>query len=355
MSQKENILIIGGYGKVGSVISTRLGEYFPQKVFAVGRDYYKAQALSSQTNGNVLPLTFDLTDHQIDENFFDDVQLVVMCVDQSDTRFVRACLERGINYIDITANAEFLFEIEQLDELAKKSGATAILSVGLSPGITNIMGKFSENLLGNLKEFNIFILLGLGEDHGGAAVQWVVDNLYKDFRVLKDHKAIKVRSFHERLEVNYPGIGNRLAYRFDFADQHVLARTLKIGSVSTWLSFDINGVAKGLANLQKVGGRRFLNYPPIKKLAVYLFNKIKIGSNVFIIKTVAKNSGNDLVLTVLGENESEATGIITASVAKRLISSKPEAGVFHIEEFIEPEEFLDEVSKEIPRLKIISG
>ncbi len=80
-----------------------------------------------------------------------------------------------------------------------------------------------------------------------------------------------------------------------------------------------------------------------------------MGSNVFIIKTVAKNSGDDFVLTALGKNESEATGIVTALVAKRLLSSKPDAGVYHIEEIIEPEEFLDKVSKEIPQLKIISG
>ena len=69
----------------------------------------------------------------------DGVALVVICLDQTGTGFVEQCLSRKIGYVDISADYSFLSEVEKLDDLAKRNGVTAMLSVGVAPGLTNML------------------------------------------------------------------------------------------------------------------------------------------------------------------------------------------------------------------------
>ncbi len=43
---KDNILVIGGYGKVGTLISTHLAQLFPKKIIVAGRNLKRAEQLS---------------------------------------------------------------------------------------------------------------------------------------------------------------------------------------------------------------------------------------------------------------------------------------------------------------------
>jgi len=65
----------------------------------------------------------------------------VVCVEQHDTRFVEACLLRGLDHVEISASHDFLQRVEALDPLASKSGSRCILSVGLAPGVTNLLAR----------------------------------------------------------------------------------------------------------------------------------------------------------------------------------------------------------------------
>ncbi len=160
---KGSILIVGGYGAVGKIISTELGNLFPKKIIVAGRNYLKARDLSIELNQNVLPLELDISSISANDKRLNDISLVIMCIDQENLSFVTQCIERGINYIDITANYNFLSKIERLNDLARKHNSTVVLSVGLAPGLTNLLAKRSSENIKNIQFVNIYILLGIGE------------------------------------------------------------------------------------------------------------------------------------------------------------------------------------------------
>lgn len=95
--------MVGGYGAVGRVISTSLAERLPGRVIAAGRSMEKAQALASTTQKRILPAQLDVSQPDAQAAMWDNASVVVMCLDQPDTRFVELCLQKGIDYIDITA------------------------------------------------------------------------------------------------------------------------------------------------------------------------------------------------------------------------------------------------------------
>jgi saccharopine dehydrogenase (NAD+, L-lysine forming) len=99
-------LIVGGYESVGHTIAEELATVSdkPGAVVIPGRDGTKATAVASELGDNVSGVTFDLQETESYARVLEDVDQVIMCVGQSGTAFVEACLEQGIDYVDITAS-----------------------------------------------------------------------------------------------------------------------------------------------------------------------------------------------------------------------------------------------------------
>jgi len=76
-------------------------------------------------------------------------------------------------------------------------------------------------------------------------------------------------SFLDGRKTDFGGsLGNRTAYRFNFADQHILTRTLSVSTVSTRLCFDNPFVTRALAILKRIGMLKLLDIQWIRDFAV---------------------------------------------------------------------------------------
>lgn len=123
-----------------------------------------------------------------------------MCLDLRDTGFVQACIDHQVDYVDITADYSVIAGIEKLSP----AGSTVVLSVGLAPGLTNMLAKQGKQRLDTARLADIYVLLGLGEAHGRAAIEWTIDNLAADFSVLEYGRKRQVASFTEGKKRVFP-------------------------------------------------------------------------------------------------------------------------------------------------------
>ena len=340
------ILVVGGYGSVGRIICTDLGNRFPGQVVAAGRNYRKASEFSSETEGNVLPQVIDIFgDHGWNE-VLSDVTVVVMCIDQRDTNFIEECTRRGIHYVDITATYEFLAKIEALDTEARKHGATIVLSVGLAPGLTNLLAAHCKSELDEIRNAEIFIMLGLGEVHGEASNRWVIEKMNAKYIVTQAGGDKHVSGFQSGKKTLFPDdIGRRTAFRFNFSDQHTISKTLAIPSASTWLCFDSPLMTYLFAFYRKVGLFGLLRFRSIREGLVRILNTFHFGSDRFAIKVdamgVVHQRQASYDCSILGRGEGRTTGLVAAEVAQRLYSASFTPGVFHIEQLFDPVEFIE--------------
>jgi len=349
---KGNILIVGGYGGVGRVISTTLGDRFPGQVVVAGRNYQKAQDFASKTNNKVIPAKLDISRmDEVGSSLDDNVALVVMCVENQDTQFVEQCINRGIHYVDISATYELLSQIEPLDSKAQKHGSTVILSVGLAPGLTNLLASHCTSVLDEVLHVDIFLLLGMGEVHGESSNQWVVDNLNSEYSVRQSGVEKRVQTFGEFKQTVFPGgAGKRSAFRFNFSDQHTVVRTLGVDSASTWACFDSAFFTWFFYFEKKLGLFNLLRFETMKRMYLKLLGSIHIGSDLFIAQVVANGTvdgkSTSYTCSVSGHGEGRMTGLVAAKVAEHLYTSTAPAGVLHIEQlFDQPRVFIEEVSK----------
>lgn len=352
------ILVVGGYGGVGRTVSATLGERFPGRVVVAGRSMQKAQDFVRGSDNRLVPLKLDVSlVDEIGAALDDGVSMAVMCVEQKDTRFVEQCIERGIHYVDISATDELLTQIESLNSKAREHGSTVLLSAGLAPGVTNLLVSQAAAELDEVENVDIFILLGLGEVHGESSNRWVLDNLNSEYTVRQSGMNKTVKAFGEFKKTVFPGdAGKRSAFRFDFSDQHTVARTLGIDSASTWMCFDSAALTWFLYVEKKLGLLSLLRFPIVKRMYLKLFGSIHVGSEVFILQVVAngirEGKPSTYTCSVSGQGEAHATGLVATQVAEHLYTSNTPSGVFHIEQiFDQPKEFIANLSTRVPALE----
>jgi hypothetical protein len=333
------IVVVGGYGAVGQIVATLLGEWFPGQVVVAGRDLSRARELTGRVGHGLIPHRLDVDRPDDVDSTLRDARLVVMCVERANETLARECLRRGIGYVDICATAPVLAAIGRLHETAVSTAATAVLSVGLAPGLTNVLARRCVDRLPSARSVDITVLLGAGGDHGPDSVRWTV-------RQLGERAVRNGASSARRARTWLPGFGRRRAYAFPFSDQHTLSTTLGV-PVTTRLCFDsalLTGLlfsvrATGFFSLvRRVGGDRLLSAA---------LSGLRIGTDRFLVHAVATGGDGERVWYAAGgHQESRATAIVTAHVARRLYHGGLPSGVHHLDQLVDAKAFLDELPRE---------
>ncbi len=351
----KGILIVGGYGQVGFFIAQRLAPLFPDRVSIAGRNIDKAKAASARIGYGVNGRAIDIFSEQ-STAALDGVALVVVCLDQNHTHFVEQCLSRGIHYVDISAEYDFQSRIEKLDSLAKQNSATAMLSVGVAPGLTNMLAARVHERMEHVEQIDILIELGLGDQHGQAALEWMIDNLSAEFEIKQDGRTRAVKSFGDRINISLPGQKkNSFAYRFNFSDQHVIASAFNLPNVSTWLRFDNRFATFMVAKLSQTGLSKMLKWPLLRKAAIWLFMNVHIGSDICGVAARASGRTSEgaktLTLGLIGNNEAQMTAIVAAETARQVFEGDLPAGVLHSNQAIALDPVISALKKELPTLQ----
>ncbi len=322
----DGILIVGGYGAVGTVIATALLPQFHEQIILAGRNGTRAAQLAARLGQGVRWRIVDAAGPLDYDAVFNDVGYVVLCLDVPDIEFVRQCFQRGIHYVDISAEYPILAAIAGLDKVAKQQGTAAVISVGLVPGLSNLMARHSLRFADPIEHFDSAILAGLGEKHGAAGSSWVL-NHFND------------ASGQQRFQFGAP-YQQKLTYRFAFSDQYTLPQTLPIAGAATWLGFDSLLMTRliGLARLPIVRG--LFRQDAIKRLLLNLTQRRQFGSEEFVLTTRARGAKGTYQAWLRGTREVDVTGLVTAEVVRRIVLQPPAPGVHHIEQLFRLEDFL---------------
>lgn len=355
VDSKNNILVVGGYGQVGRVVSLWLGQHYPGRVIAAGRSFEKAQSLAAETSGRVRPLQLDLDNPSDDKALLDGVRVAVASLERpGDDPFVRACLAHGVHYVEVGASFEALQRVLLLDSVAQGSGAAAVASTGLIPGLSNLLAAHLAGKLDHTHSLDIYVMLGLGDTHGVDAIRWMLANADRRFTVQTPDGPQTVESLTDPKQVTFPGEHQpRTAYRFDIADQHVLPATTGAAGASTRLCFDVRSVTWLLAGLKRVGlVKAFQRLDPA--MVAGMLGRVKFGSDRFALQVEATGmaEGQALVLAAgaTGRGEAHATGIITALTAEALYQGHIPLGVHHVEQVIRVARWRERLENEGIRL-----
>lgn len=321
MSPRSAIVVVGGYGQVGSRVA-RLLSMRGLDVTIAGRDGARADAVARVIGcGHA---TIDLRARDTWERAVPKSATVLCCVDQDDVEFVRWAVSRGCDYVDVTASDDFFRPVESLTDAAAAAGSTVVLSVGLAPGMTNLLTRLCAEQLEQCSDVQIAILLGLGDRHGDAAIEWTLDRLG---RVPDSSSLVRVR-FPSRSSSCW-------AVPFDIADHHVVKRTLGIERATTVVTLESSFWTRTAVALRAVLRRR-----TIRRMVGRFAGRGLLGSEGWALAVEANGLKGGLPhrarATLTGDREVDATALVAARVIE-LLPNYRRPGVHHLEQMIDIE------------------
>lgn len=163
-------LLVGGYGVVGKLVADLLDGTVPGRELVIaGRDPRRAQAVAGALRDG-RGVRLDLEEDSTWEPALAGVGSVLVFA-ESDQRFARACIERGLTYVDVTPTPKSVRALLGLDEIARRCGSRARVGVGLAPGLSTALTL--ELLRGrDATEVTQIVELHVLDEYGALAQAW---------------------------------------------------------------------------------------------------------------------------------------------------------------------------------------
>ncbi|MBO8182687.1 MAG: saccharopine dehydrogenase NADP-binding domain-containing protein [Archaeoglobus sp.] len=144
---------------------------------------------------------------------------------------LKASIEEGINYVDICDDLDATIEQLKLSDLAKEKDVSAVIGMGSSPGLANLLAKFCENFM-EVESVDIYHAHGGEETEGAAVVKHRIHSMKMDIPVFLDGEFKNVRLFEEsgkalEEEVEFPEIGTFRVYAYPHPETITLPKYIK--------------------------------------------------------------------------------------------------------------------------------
>lgn len=337
MVDKDKILIIGGYGTVGSIVSRQLALQYPSKIIVRGRNKDKAQMLIEQNGLNAKAIYLDVEKERLKEVDFNEIHTAVSCIETMNISFILECLQFNINYTEVGASFKAHKRFFELSDYIDNADCLVIPSVGLVPGLSNILAFNGAKQFAEIDEIHTYVILGLGESHGVDSVRWMLEKANSSFKIKTKKGSVGVKGFtHPRSTRLLNEQRERTFYLFDFSDHHAIPLLVDTKAIDTRIGFDSKVITYLFYLFQKIGVLKwFKNISPKRFKKVLDF--IRIGSERFGLQIEINGKDSlgmqySIKYLATGENEALATATATSYASELMYLNKTQKGLKHIEE-----------------------
>jgi len=209
--------IVLGSGLVGNLIVKDLAINSGFQVTVADIDENKLNKLTEEVG--VKGIKADLSDSEVIKKIVTDQDIVIGAMPGFlGFNMLRSVIERGKNVVDISFMAE---DPLSLDELAKKNGVTAVVDMGVAPGMSHMIVGYVDSLLDESE--NATILVGglpvVREWPYEYKIAWspkdVLEEYIRPARLVEGGKIIEKPALSDLELVDLPKIGTLEAFNTD--------------------------------------------------------------------------------------------------------------------------------------------
>lgn len=234
----SKITVLGGCGVVGSIAAQTLisSGVFSEVAIADARI---AQARRMVRKWGLPPssaVELDAEDPKSIRKVIAGSSLVLNCVGpfyRYGPGILKAVIGARINYVDVCDDLDATEKLLDLDGDARKARVSALIGMGSSPGVANLLVRFcADALLDQVESVDIYHAHGGEEVEGPAVVKHRIHSMQMDIPMFLDGRFKKVRMFEnsgKRLEeeVDFRDVGRYRVYAYPHPETITLPKYLK--------------------------------------------------------------------------------------------------------------------------------
>jgi saccharopine dehydrogenase-like NADP-dependent oxidoreductase len=177
---------------------------------------------------------------------------------------LRAAIAAGCNYLDICDDWEPSLEMLALHASARAAGVVAVIGMGASPGLSNLLAAMAARELDEVHTivtgWNIEAAQPeeAGPAPASAALAHGVRQMTGAIRVVRDHQQVDEPPL-KRTAIAYPGLGQRSAWTFGHPEPLTLTRTFRDAATSLNATLATPGLITALKALRWAADHRLLS------------------------------------------------------------------------------------------------
>jgi len=239
---EPNYLIYGAYGYTGELIA-REAVARGQRPILGGRDREKVEALAAELT---LPhRSFSLDDPATVAAGLDGMAAVLHCAgpfERTAKPMVRACLETGTHYLDITGEMAVFEALAALDGKAREAGVMLLPGAGFDVVPTDCLAAHLARRLPGATELELGFQ-ALGRLSRGTATT-MIENLGRGGAVRREGKITPVPTAWKSREIDFAGpfalgdrgAGPRQAVTIPWGDVSTAWHSTGIPNITVWLA-----------------------------------------------------------------------------------------------------------------------
>jgi len=232
------ITVLGGCGAVGSIaVKTLASDDTFSKIVIGDIDVQKAKKLASELGPEkISAIKVDASDPDSIKEAIKGSSVVLNCIGpfyEFGPRVLKATIDSGINYVDICDDFDATEKILAMDKDAKKAGISALIGMGSSPGVANVLVRFcADTLLDEVESVDIYHAHGGEQEEGPAVVKHRIHSMIIGVPVFLDGKFKTVSLFEDsgkslEEEVNFQDVGKFRVYAYPHPETITLPRYIK--------------------------------------------------------------------------------------------------------------------------------
>jgi saccharopine dehydrogenase (NAD+, L-lysine-forming) len=171
----SRVTVLGGGGAVGSIAAKTLTSsgVFSDIVVADINMAAAKKVVKEAKGVEVTAVEFSAESPESIRKAINGSEVVLNCVGpfyKYGPTILKTVIEAGINYVDVCDDFDATEALLAMDEKAKKPGVSALIGMGSSPGVANVLVRFcADSLLDEVESVDIYHAHG-GEKIEGAAV-----------------------------------------------------------------------------------------------------------------------------------------------------------------------------------------
>jgi lysine 6-dehydrogenase len=189
-----HIIVLGGAGAMGRVTVRALTGY-PDVDRVIIADYHEGRArdlAASLHSGKVEPVQVDVNDESRLRGLLRGADVALSAVDYVyNLPILKACIAEQVHYADLGGLFHMTRTLMALHNEAEAAGITAILGMGGSPGITNLLARAAADQLDRVD--SIRVELGSSDSTPSMAplvapysIRTILDEFTKEPQVFQD-------------------------------------------------------------------------------------------------------------------------------------------------------------------------
>lgn len=170
----------------------------------------------------------------------------------------RAAIAAQVSLVDVSDDWAATLELLALDQEARQAGITAIIGLGASPGVTNVLARYGAGRLDRVDEVRTSWIMR-GSDAGGPALAaHLLYSLPDKGFVFEDGVMREVRPFEDGREIiEYPELGPVEVMHIGHPEPLTLARYIEgiryADDKATFLPVEVNRLIVELGRVARSG------------------------------------------------------------------------------------------------------